>query len=141
MSENTILFALYRTIRRSFSQQGNVGIKKESRFGLIMMVIMVLSAFALKKWAPAAGLPKMAVPAVLCVSIGLVLCLLPYWNRTLLNYLGGGFAAIAIGLTAPFYPKEYFQPFAMCIAILGILSTAGIMRWQLNRRDHSSHRG
>ncbi len=129
------LIALIRIIRRSFSQITNGGMKKDSRFGLILMLIVLPSTLALKKWAPAADLPAMAVPAVIFVSMGLLFCLLPYWNRTLLFYLGVGFAFLAMGLIAPLFSIEYFQPLAMCVLIPGILMSAGIMRWQLNQKE------
>jgi len=135
-----VLFIGFQVIRRSFSRQTNVG-KKEFRFELILGMIFLASNLALKKWVSAAGLPEMVTPAVLFLPLGLLFCMLPYWNRTHLSYLGWGFTFLALGLTAPFCPKEYWRPFAMCVAILGFLSTAGIMRWQLNRTDQSSYRG
>ena len=135
------LLALFRSFRRSFSRKTNVGMKKDSRVELILGMIVLPSAFVLKKWAPAAGLPVTAVVAVLLVSLGLLYCLLPYWNRTLLPGLGVGFAFLAIGFVAPLFPKDYLPLFAMSILIPGILTSAGIMRWQLNRKDGSSYRG
>ncbi len=133
--------SVYRMIHRAFAfaRATNAGMKKESRFSAIFAIIIVPSAFALKKWGFVAGLPDMSVASVIGVSVGLLFCLLPLWNRNLVYYLGFGPAIIAIGLAAPFCPRDLWIPFVLAVVILGTLASAMIMRWQLDRANHSGH--
>ena len=134
-----VLISLYRANRRSFSARTNAETKTGLRFGVILAIILIPSALALKKWAFAAGLPVMAVASILSVSLGFLMCMLPFWKRNLIAGLGTGLACIAIGLGAPFCPREYFISFALAVLTLGALFGALIMRWQLDRANQSNH--
>ena len=127
--------AMIRAIYRSFSRRTNASMKKSDRFSLLLVIVIVPSAIALKKWGFAAGVPDMAVVTVVGVSVGLLCCMIPYWNRNLLFNLGIGLALIAMGLAAPFCPREYSIPVLTAFIVLGCLAASVIMRLQLNRVD------